>query len=79
MTWKLLLARDAVTWRVCFWVGAALVTVTNLITAPADYGIGPILWRWMQLISTVLTIVSGKLGLSPLASTVKVETEGRLL
>ena len=79
MSWKLAFARDSTLWQVCFWLGALFVALTNLITSPADYGIGPVLWRWMQLISTVMTIVSGKLGLSPLASQVKVEAQGRLL
>ena len=77
--WKLFFARDAWLWTVLFYLGFIVTVGTAFITEPADYGIGPVLFRWMQLASAVITALAGKLGLSPLAKKIDVETQGRLL
>ena len=78
-SWKLWLARDSAVWTVLFYLGFIVTVGTAFIDAPADYGIGPVLFRWMQLVSAVITALAGKLGLSPLAKKIDVETQGRLL
>ena len=77
--WKLFFARDAWLWSVLFYVGFVFTVGMAFITDPVSYGIGPITWKWLQLLAAVVTALAGKLGLSMLARKTDVEQDGRLL
>lgn len=79
MAWRIWFARDSALWSLTFAVGMVWVMVTGLIDDPNNFGIGPVAWRWIQLVSAVITALAGKLGLSPLEKKINVESMGRLL
>ena len=59
------LARDSSLWVVLFYVGMAVVIAAGLIDNPADYGISPVAFKWIKLLSAVITALAGKAGMSP--------------
>ena len=64
MTWAVIFARDSVLWQVLFYAGMVVVLATGLIDNPQDYGLSPLLFRWLKLAAAVITAISGKAGMS---------------
>ena len=81
MNWRLFFARDAWIWSAAWWIGVIWTTAVGIIAIDGSeaYSIGPVTWKWIVLVSALITAITGKLGLSPLAKKVDVETQGRLL
>lgn len=58
------MTRDSRLWNILMVIG--LTMAAGLIAGtPDDYGVGPITFKWLQLLSTGM-IAAGKLGNSPL-------------
>lgn len=57
-------ARDSKLWVVLFYTGMALNIALPLMSNPAEYGIGPVTYKWMVLINAVITGLAGKMGWS---------------
>jgi hypothetical protein len=60
--------RDSQLWNVLMGVGAVVSVVAITMTDPADYGLSPVVLKWIQLVGVAFT-AAGKLGTSPLPHT----------
>jgi hypothetical protein len=64
-----MLTRDSQLWNILFIVG--LTMAGGLIAgSPDDYGVGPVAFKWMQLLATGF-VAAGKMGNSPLRGAVE--------
>lgn len=64
MNWQMVFARDSVLWRICFYAGMVVVLATGFIDNPADYGLSPMVFKWLKLAAAVITAIGGKNGMS---------------
>ena len=64
MNWQTIFARDSVLWQILFYAGMVVVLATGLIDNPQDYGLSPLLFKWLQLAAAVITAIAGKAGMS---------------
>lgn len=58
------LTRDSYLWNVLFVIGLTMAGGL-LAGSPADYGLSPVTFKWLQLLAMGL-VAAGKLGTSPL-------------
>ena len=63
--WRALFARDSMLWSCLFYIGLGVNIALPMMSNPADYGISPLLYKWLVLLNAVITAVAGKLGMSP--------------
>ena len=64
MDWQAFFARDSYTWKILFYGGLGAIVATGLIDNPSDYGLSPLVFRWMKLLVAVVTALGGKNGMS---------------
>lgn len=60
--------RDSQLWNVLMTVGGIVSVVSITITNPAEYGLSPVMLKWIQLAGVAFT-AAGKFGTSPLPHT----------
>jgi hypothetical protein len=72
-----MMTRDSPLWNILMVVGMTIGGALIASNNPADYGMGPVTFKWVQLLALGLTAV-GKLGNSPLQSKQEARAEDRL-
>jgi hypothetical protein len=60
-----ILTRDSPLWNTLMTIGGIVSVVAITIQNPSEYGLSPIVLKWIQLVGVAFT-AAGKLGTSPL-------------